>query len=104
MSGFPTLPQGADIRRIVEVVQRLLQGKMNATTTLTLTANAGSTTLTDARIGGSSHIGWTPLTANASAEVGAGTIYVSARVKGSATIAHANNAQTDRDFSVLIIG
>lgn len=101
---FPTLPQGADLRRVVEVVQRLLQGKFNAVTTLTLTANVGTTTLTDARIGGESHLALTPLTANASAEVGAGTIYVSARAKGSATITHANNAQTDRSYSVLIIG
>lgn len=104
MASFPTLAQGADIRRVVETVQNLLRGKLNAVTTLTLAANVATTTLTDSRIGGESHIALTPTTANASAEIGAGTIYVSARAKGSATVTHANNAQTDRSYSVLIIG
>jgi len=79
-----------------------LMGK-SGNTELTLTANAGTTTLTDPRICATSSVSLSALTANAAAEIGAGTLYVSARADGSATITHANNAQTDRTFMVLIV-
>lgn len=93
-------------RKLAKAVNRILQGKMNAVTTLTLTASVATTTLTDVRISPQSFIGFMPLTANASAEIGAGTIYVLAanQTNGSAVITHANNAQTDRTFTLLIIG
>jgi hypothetical protein len=40
----------------------------------------------------------TPATANASVEVGNGTIYISAVTNGSFTIKHANAATTERTF------
>ena len=45
-----------------------------------------------------------PTTANAAAELGNGTLYVSARAKGGFTLAHANNAQGDRAFGYALIG
>lgn len=99
-----TPPTGFTERELGEAVRQLQQGKMNAVTTVTLTPSAGSTTLTDARLGPESFIGLMPATANAAAEIGNGTLYVSARSKRSATITHANNAQADRTFVVLIIG
>lgn len=102
MSGYPGLSQSASQREIAERVNRLLQGKFNAVTTLTLTANAASTTLTDKRIGGATWIGLMPLTANAAAALA--TTWVSARANGSATITHANNAQVDKTYDVLLIG
>lgn len=101
-SSFPVLPQNPDIRRLVEAINSLQRGKMNAVTTVTLTANATTTTLTDNRIGGGTYIGLSPTTANAAAALG--TTYVSAKAKESATITHANNAQTDRTFDVLLVG
>lgn len=68
------------------------------TGTVTLTANAATTTLTDVRLTASSVITLMPTTANASAEIGAGTIYIGTTAIGSATITHANNAQADRTF------
>ena len=101
-------PYNADhdqwLRRIASVVNGLLQGKSLNVGTVTLTDNAGTTTLTDARIGANTFIGFMPTTANASAEIGAGTLYVSARADGSATLTHANNSQTDRSFVYLIVG
>lgn len=91
-------------RKLARKVNDLLQGRINCTLDVTLTANAASTTVTDARISASSFLFWMPRTANAAAEIGNGTLYVSARTNGSATLAHANNAQTDRDFTLLIIG
>lgn len=101
-ASFPVLPQNPEPRRIVEAVNNLLRGKMNVVTTVTLTAGATTTTLTDSRIGGDSHISLEPLTANAAAAHAA--LYVSAKTKGSATLTHASSANVDQTFSVLIIG
>ena len=111
--GYPNVPaSGSDEsehrRKIAQVVNNINQGKMNAVTTVTLTANAASTTLQDARITQNSFIGFMPTTANAVAAFSG--LYVSNRMAsnglapGTATIVHANNAQTDRTFTVLIIG
>lgn len=101
MSSFPPPTAASDLGTVIKAVQLLFRGKMNATTTVTLAASATTTTLQDSRIGGASHIAFTPLTANAKAE---GTPAVTTRAKGSATLTHANNAQTDRTYSVLVIG
>lgn len=94
------------IQRASTVINNILQGKMNVSTTLTLDANAASTTITDARIGFETHVILTPTTANAAAELGNGTLYISetSRVNGSVVVTHANNAQTDRTFRVSYIG
>lgn len=99
---YPGLSPSEVDRRVAEVVNRLLAGKMNAVTTVTLTAGATSTTLTDSRIGGGSWIGLSPTTANAAGALA--TTYISAKAKGSATITHANDANVDKTFDVLIIG
>ncbi len=87
---------GAEIARSVNA---LADGHNDAFAEVTLTANATSTVVDNPRINESAHIHFTPLTANAAAEYGAGAMYVSARQQGSFTISHANNAQTDRTFS-----
>ncbi len=100
---FPQLPpQGTDPRRVATVVNLAMRGKINATASLTLTPNAGSTALTDERIGAHSALLLMPATANAAAATA--STYVSARQPGSATFSHANNGQTDRTFAVAIIG
>jgi hypothetical protein len=101
-TGYPGLSQTATPREIAERVNRLLQGKLNAVTTLTLTANATSTTLTDPRIGGATFIDFMPLTANAAAA--RASIWISARGIGTATITHANDANVDKTYDVLLIG
>lgn len=101
-TGYPGLSQTATGREIAQRVNRILQGKLNAVTSLTLTANDTTTTLTDVRIGAATWIGLMPTTANAAAALG--TTYVSARDTGTATITHANDASTDKTFDVLLIG
>ena len=93
-----------DLSKITLVVNELASGRSNANGTFTLTASAASTTVTAANCGAGSHVNWSPLTANASAEVGNGTIYRSAIANGSFTLTHANNGQTDRTFSYSIQG
>lgn len=90
--------------RMSDAINQILKGKLNNTGTVTLTANVASTVISDPRIGTDSFIGFMPTTANASAEIGAGTIYISSRGNQTATITHANNAQTDRTFIYQITG
>ena len=92
------------LTQLRDVVNNLLRGKLNATIDVTLAANAASTTVRDPRIGGGSGIYLGPLSASAAAEIGACTVYVSALAAETATIAHANTAQTDRSFRLLVIG
>ena len=102
---FPKLPQqGGDPRAVASAVNLLIDGKLNATGTFTLTASATSTTVTDLRASGDSVILYSPLSANASAEVGNGTIFISARNKQNFVVTHANNGQTDRNFMYVVLG
>ena len=84
-------------------IDRLLNGKMNisAATTITLRAGQTTTTLVDNRIGYFSHIGFTPMTANA-ATAAAGLWYETA--DGSATLHHASDAAVDQIFSYAVLG
>jgi len=85
-------------------INELASGRSNATGSVTLTVSAGSTTVSNANFATTSHVAFTPLTSNAAAEWKNGTMYVSARSKGSFTITHANNSQSDRSFTYGIQG
>jgi hypothetical protein len=80
----------------VRAIRELFEGRRNTTGTLTLTASGASTIVKHLNFGTDSVPHLMPMTPNAAAEVGNGTIYVSARANGSFRLAHANNAQTDR--------
>lgn len=101
---FQTLPvEGSDDpRQVAGVIRNLVDGKINATGSVTLTASSATTAVTDFRSGGDSVILLMPRTANAATALA--TTYVSARAKQSFTLTHANNAQTDRTFSYVILG
>lgn len=81
---------------------RALAGKANNVTNVTLTANAATTVLKDPRLYVNSYIGFMPQTANA-ASAGA-SIYVDSQTKGSATIHHANDANLDKTYTLVIAG
>lgn len=89
-------------RQLAQSIGDTIQGKLNAVTNVTLAANVTTTTLTDARIGANTFIGFSPLTAHAASA--AASLYVSAQQKGSATLTHASSANTDQTFAVLLIG
>jgi len=89
-------------RELAVVVNNLLAGKMNVVGSLTITANAASTTLTDSRIGTSSVVLLMPTSANGAAALA--STYFSGFGNGSCTVNHANNAQTDRTFNYAVIG
>jgi hypothetical protein len=92
------------LAKVQGVVNNIMRGKINATVDVNLTASAASTTVNDPRIGGSCGIYLMPLSANAAAEIGAGTIWWGAPGNQTVTLNHANSAQTDRRFRLLIIG
>ena len=92
-------------RKIAEKTNQALQGKLLNVGQVTLRANFATTNLKDERIGTESYVGLDhATTANAAAEKGNGTMYISSQTNGSVTITHANNAQTDRTFKYIVIG
>ncbi len=110
-NSFPIAPLEWDdkkewLRKNAEAINRLYDGKTNATGTVTLTASQATTTLVDKRIGLNTKVYLTPTTANASAEIGAGAIYQTLpnTTEGQAVINHANNGQTDRTFGYALFG
>lgn len=71
--------------------------------TLTLTANAASTAITDDHILSTSKLLLLPTSANAAADVGSATgVYQSTTVAGSITVVHPNTAAVDKTFNYFI--
>lgn len=80
---------------------------LNTTGTVTLTANATTTTVTDSRIKSTSAVQFHPTTQNAAAmlDFGGGAFYVSTiTANTSFVITHPNTPDTDRIFRYTIIG
>lgn len=100
--------QWDQLSRVTHILGLAMRGKLNCLgeRTFTLTANAATTTLTDERLTSDGAMFFDPLTANAATEKAAGTVYVLSadRNNGSWAVTHANNAQTDRDFRIVILG
>lgn len=91
---------------VATLINELVEGRTNACGTLTLAANVASTTFADPNFNGVQYILLVPLTANAAAELGAGTLYqdTTGSLSGQFKLVHANNAQTDRNFAYLRFG
>lgn len=103
-SGVPEmLPDEKEHRRqIARLANGLLQGKQNNVIQVTLTPSSTTTTVIDRRIGANTGIFPSALTAHAAAALGA--LYVSAQQNGQATLTHANSANTDQTFNLLLVG
>lgn len=102
VKSFLTLnPLGDTPERVSRVVNNTVAGKTNNLTEVTLTANAATTTLNHYLIGAYSGLFFTPLTANAQAIA---TPRPSAMGDGTCTLNHANDANADKTFKVLIVG
>ena len=91
----------ATTRDIALLVNRLLIGQVNSYGSVTLTQSATTTTITEPYIMENSVVLLTPTTANAAAALA--TTYITCAT-GSATVTHANNAQTDRTFMFVVLG
>ena len=93
-----------DLKKINLAIQQLAAGRSNATGTVTLKTAAATTVVTDNNCAARSTPLLTPTTANAAAEIGNGTLYVSAVANGSFTITHVNSATTGRTFLYALQG
>lgn len=92
------------LRLVVNALRELANGRVDSTSTVTLTANQATTVVTDPRVGPDSVILFEERSANAAAERAAGTMYTSSKGDGTFTITHANNAQTDRSYGYVVLG
>lgn len=109
VKGYPlvpeTMPNEVEHRRqLAQGVNGTRSGKLNAVTQVTLTANSTITTLTDSRIGATTGIFLSPLTADAAAALSGLWVNQALQQNGQATLTHASAASTDRTFNVLLIG
>lgn len=118
--GFSTAPTGGGavhkvleaaskdwVRKIVDVVNRLVAGKMNVVLQITLAESETSTVITDARIGAFSGIVLQPLTSDAAAALYSATsvlVKPTTQVNGTLTLEHASIADTDLTFNMIILG
>ncbi len=93
---------GQHLRLVSGALNNTIDGKVNSTGSITLTASATTSTLTDARIGANSIIFFMPTTANAL--TANANLYVSARADGSATLTHASSGNTDQTFGYAVFG
>ncbi len=85
-------------------IRDLYEGRSNAKGQFTCALNQATTTVDAPNCGEESEVFLQALTANAAAEVGAGTIYVSAKSVGSFVVTHANSATANRTFAYGIQG
>ena len=90
------------LRQLSDKLNATISGGGNNTGDLTLTANASSTTLTDARIGLTCVIELMPKSLNA--VKAKSMIYFGTPKAGSVVIYHPNDAQTDKTFRYAITG
>lgn len=92
------------LRTFALAIQQLSSGRSNAVVQVTLTPNAATTTVNFDNCSEATAPIPVPMTAHAAAELGNGTLYISAVANRSFTITHANNAQADRTFRFVCIG
>lgn len=95
------------LKRVVDVVNNILQGKQNVVLVITLRANQATTVVIDARIGPFSALILQPLTAHAAADLYSATSVLADQTtqkNGSVTFNHPNNANADKKFNLLIMG
>jgi hypothetical protein len=93
-----------DLKKIVLAIQQLAAGRSNAVGKVTLTINIATTVVSDKNCAAGSTPLLTPTTAVAAAEIGNGTMYISAVANGSFTITHANSPTGGRTFLYALVG
>ncbi len=104
MSVLGISTQEKDLTRYALVLQQLAAGRSNATGTITLTANATTSTHTPPNCAAGSAVFLFPATASAAAELATGACYVSAVGNRSFTVTHRNINQVDRTFFYVCLG
>lgn len=93
-------------RLLTQTINGIINGNINTNSSVTLTENQTTTTVTDRRIGKDSVVYFDSRTANAAAELASGNMYISSvdPLNNQFVITHTNNSQTDRTFKYAFIG
>lgn len=104
MAGNVPHLQETSLVRINQALRDLFAGRSNAVGEVTLTANDTTTTVSALNVGVGSKVFLFPTTANAAADFGSGSLYVSAVASGGFTITHPNDADTDKTFFWVALG
>jgi len=104
MSGTYISPNETNLVRITRAIRDLFEGRSNAMGSFTVTQNQATTTVTHPNVGPESRIFFSPTSAAAATEFGAGTIHISAKALGSFTVTHVNSATAGRTFDFCIVG
>lgn len=102
MTAFSVSTQEKDLAKYALAIQAALNGRSNATGSVTLAASAASTTVAAPNCAAQSAVFLFPRSANAAAALA--STFISAVGKQSFTISHANNTQTDRTFFYVCLG
>lgn len=104
LSYIPNRHPDAAIHRTVmaDAINGLIDGKLNVLGSVTLRASQTTTTVSDNKFESNMVPYLMATTANGAAALT--NVYLSARDKGSFTLTHANNAQTDRSFLYVRLG
>jgi hypothetical protein len=108
MSGIAISPQEKDVFKIVFAVRQLMEGRSNATGSVTLAAGATSTTVIAPTCAAGSAIFMFPQTVSAKTAVANSTdgpyVDPSNVTKGQFIITHSNLPSTDRTFWWVALG
>ena len=104
MTAFVPGVTETDLKKVILALQQLAAGRSNATGTVTLVTGSSTTVVSDPNCASGTVPLLTPASANAAAEAGSGSIYVSAVANGSFTITHANSATAGRTFLYTLQG
>lgn len=104
MSGIVLHHTERNLGRIVFAINELVKGRSNATGTVTLTANAGTTTVSAPNCGPGSAVFLFPTTANAAAIVAATYVREQDVTDGQFIVTHTNNANVDKTFFYVCLG
>jgi hypothetical protein len=104
MSGLYPSQSETSLPRLVRAIRDLFEGRSNAMGSFTCTQNQGTTTVTHPNVGPESRIMFSPTTAAAATEFGAGTIHISSKALGSFVVTHVNSATAGRTFDYAIQG
>lgn len=101
MAGLTLNPGEKDIRKIVDVVRQLAEGKSNAVGSFTLTPSATMTTVQAPTCSPTSFVLLSPQTPDAANDMATTSV-----VAGTAqfVVTHANNLRSDRTFGYFVVG
>ena len=91
-------------QRINTVIQQLIEGRSNATGTVTLSTGVTSTTVTAPTCGASSVVKLNPQTLNAAAAYATSCVKSTDVSAKQFIITHASSSTTDRTFSWFAVG